>query len=101
MEYFKNIERRDGVDIGYKKDLHPEDSKWRVGSSGLNKSLKLNDLIEIAYTMNNPKPNIIIKAGKNAKWYLKYCSFDKIDEQTEKNKWRDSSRCNMYIITWQ
>jgi hypothetical protein len=100
MEHFKNIERRDGVDIVYKKDLHPEDNKFRVGSSGFDKNLKLNDLLEIAYTMNNPRPNIIIKAGKNAKWYLKYCSFDKINEQIEKNKWRDSSRCIMYIVTW-
>lgn len=100
MEHFKNIERRDCVDILYKKDLHPEDNNFRVGSSGFDKSLKLNDILEIAYTMNNPRPNIIIKAGKNAKWYLKYCSFDKINEQIEKNKWRDSSRCIMYIVTW-
>ena len=99
MEYFKNIERRDGVDIG-RTNLHPSSCNFRVGKCGFNKTLKLNDLIEIAYTMNNPKPNIIIKAGKNAKWYLKYCSSDKIDEQIEKNKWRDCSRCTMYIITW-
>ena len=100
MEYFKNIEKRNGVDIGYKNDLHPEDNKWRVGISGLDKTLKLHDLVDIAYAMKNPKPNIIIKGGKNAKWYLKYCLFDEIDKQIEKTKWRDSSRCTMYIITW-
>ena len=100
MDHFRNIERRDGVDLGYKKDLRPEDNKWIVGKEGLDKRLKFNEVIDIAYTMNNHRPNIIIKAGKNAKWYLKYCSFDKIDEQIEKNKWRDCSRCTMYIITW-
>lgn len=34
--------------------------------------------------MDNPHPNIIIKAGKNAKWYLKYCMPDKIDEKNRK-----------------
>ena len=53
--------------------------------------------------MDNPRTNIIIKAGKNAKWYLKYCIPDKIDEKIEKNrknKYRDCSRFSMYIITW-
>ena len=54
----------------------------------------------MAYTMDNPRPNIIIKAGKNAKWYLKNCIPDKIDEKIEKNKYRDCSRFSMYIITW-
>ena len=43
----------------------------------------------------------LIKSGKNGKWYLKYCIADKIDEQIEKNKWRDCSRITMYIITWE
>ncbi len=34
------------------------------------------------------------------KWYLKYCEVNKIDEQIEKTKYRDCSRCTMYIITW-
>lgn len=59
-----NIERRDGVDMTFKKNIHPEDKKWRTGKSGLDKNLKLNNILEIAYSMNNPKPNIIIKAGK-------------------------------------
>lgn len=100
MNRFRNIERRDGVDLGYNNDLLPEDKKWIVGKSGLDKNLKLNDIIEIAYTMDNPRPNIIIKGGKNAKWYLKFCTFETIDENIEKSKWRDCSRCTMYIITW-
>jgi hypothetical protein len=100
MEHFTNIEKRCGVDVGRGDGLHPTYGKWRVGKEGFDKNLKLNDMIEIAYTMDNPRPNIIIKAGKNAKWYLKYCMPDKIDEKIEKNKYRDCSRCNMYIITW-
>ena len=100
MEHFRNIERRDGVDLGYKTDLHPKDRMGRVGKSGFDKTLRLNDIIDIAYSMENPRPNIVIKGGPNAKWYLKHCEEDKIDEKIEKNKWRDSSRCTMYIITW-
>ena len=34
MEHFRNIERRDGVCVGYKDDLHPKDGRGRVGKSG-------------------------------------------------------------------
>ena len=102
MEYFKNIEKRNGVCVGYKDDLHPEDGRGRVGKSGFDKKLMLNDILEIAYSMENPRPNIIVKAGENAKWYLKYCEEDKIDEKIEKTKWiSQSSRCTTYIITWE
>ena len=47
------------------------------------------------------KPNIIIKAGKNAKWYLKYFQKDKIEEEIEKQKWRDTIRYTMYVIDWE
>lgn len=96
MEHFIKIEKRLGCDIGRGGDLHPEDDRCRVGKSGFDKNLKLYEILEIAYSMKNPRPNIVIKAGKNAKWYLKYCSVDKI----EKNKYRDSSRCTMYIVIW-
>ena len=101
MEHFTNIEKKLGCDIGRGNGLHPEDGKWRVGKEGFNKNLRLNDLVELAYTMDNPRPNIVIKGGKNAKWYLKYCIADKIDEQIKKTKYRDCSRCSMYIITWE
>ena len=47
------------------------------------------------------KPNIIVKAGPRAKWYLK--KFDKklIEKEIEKQKsWRDVSRCTTWIIDW-
>ena len=99
MEHFTNIEKRCGINIGRCDGLHPSTYR-RVGKEGYDKNLKLIDMIEMAYTMDNPRPNIIIKAGKNAKWYLKYCIPDKIDEKIEKNKYRDCSRFSMYIITW-
>jgi hypothetical protein len=46
------------------------------------------------------KPNIIIKAGKNAKWYLKRLNNDLIDDAIINQQWRDTSRCVMYIIDW-
>ena len=102
MDHFTKIEKRLGCDIGRQNDLHPKDGKWRVGKSGFDKTLKLTDMIELAHTMKDPRPNIVIKAGKNAKWYLKYCEEDKIDEKIEKTKWiSQSSRCTTYIITWE
>jgi len=51
--------------------------------------------------MENPRPNIIVKGGPNAKWYLKYCDEDKIDEKIEKTKWLQQVKgCITYIIQW-
>jgi hypothetical protein len=105
MEHFQKIKKRKGCDIGMMNDLHPEhlaaDEYPRKGKSGFDKKLKLEDIMDIAYRMNNPKPNIIIKAGNNAKWYLKYSPKEEIDERIEKTKFRDLRRCTMYIIDWE
>ena len=102
MEHFKTIEKRDGCDVGMINcDLHPEDKRGCVGKSGLDKNLLLHELVEIAFTMTNPRPNIIIKAGKNAKWYLKHYELSELEEAIEKTKqYRDTIRATMYIITW-
>ena len=86
MEHFERIQKKRGCDLGRGIDIHPEDGTGRVGKSGFNKQLQLNDLIEIAYTIKNPRPNIIIKAGQNAKWYLKYCDLSLVDEKYNKQK---------------
>jgi len=100
MEHIKSIELRNGVDIGYhNSNIDPIDNEGCIGKSGIDKSFSFENVIEIAYKMDN-KPNIIIKAGKNAKWYLKYFSKDIIEDEINKQKWRNTSRCTMYIIEW-
>jgi hypothetical protein len=57
-------------------------------------------VMKLAYKMDD-KPNIIIKGGKNAKWYMKKVPLNKIDDAIEKQKWRDNiHRSTMYIIVW-
>ena len=101
MEHIKTIERRTGVDVGYhNSDIRPIDGEGCVGTGGIDKSFTFEMVLELAYKMEH-KPNIIIKAGKNAKWYLKYFQKDKIEEEIEKQKWRDTIRYTMYVIDWE
>jgi|LakMenE01Jun11ns_1017448.scaffolds.fasta_scaffold9791435_2 hypothetical protein len=101
MEHITFLEKRIGVDLGYhESNLHPANDEGRVGKSGLDKSLSLEEILEIAYKMNE-KPNVIIKAGPRAKWYLKRCHKDLIETEIEKQRsWRDISRSTMWIIDW-
>jgi hypothetical protein len=100
MQYVKTIEIKTGVDIGYhSSNIYPIDREGCIGKSGIDKSFTLEMIIQLAYKMEN-KPNIIIKAGPNAKWYLKRFSKDIIEEEINKQTWRDTSRCTMYIIDW-
>lgn len=101
MEHITLIQKRIGCDLGYhESNLIPLNSEGCVGKSGLDKTLKINRILEIAYKMEN-KPNIIVKAGPKAKWYFKRCHKDFIDTEIEKQrKWRDISRCTMWIIEW-
>ena len=100
MEHVKFIEIRKGVDVGYhNSNLYTADRIGCVGKHGINKNFTLDEMIKMAYTMVE-KPNIIIKAGPNAKWYLKSFPVDVIEREIEKQNWRDVSRCTMYIIEW-
>ena len=100
MDHLKAIEKRKGCDVGYhSSNIHPIDREGCVGARGIDKSYTLDMVINLAYKMVE-KPNIIIKAGQNAKWYMKKVPLNKIDEKVEKQKWRDTSRCTMYIIVW-
>lgn len=99
MEHVKNIEIRKGVDIGYRNDIQPIDREGCVGANGIDKSFTLEMVLQLAYKINN-KPNIIIKGGINAKWYLKRYPKQVIDKEIEKENWRDTSRKLMYIIDW-
>ena len=61
MEHFKSIQRRDSTDVGYhESNLEPLNGVGRVGRSGIDKTFKLHQVIELAYEI---KANIIIKAG--------------------------------------
>ena len=100
MEHITMMEKRIGVDVGYhSSNIHPADREGCVGKNGIDKSFTLEKLVELAYNMEN-KPNIIIKAGPNAKWYLKRFSKDSIENEIQKQSWRNTSRCTMYIIEW-
>ena len=101
MEHIASLEKRIGADLGYhESNLRPANDEGCVGKSGLDTSLSLERILEIAYKMDD-KPNIIIKAGPRAKWYLKRCPKDLIDTAIEKQRsWRDTSRSTMWIIGW-
>lgn len=100
MDNIKSIEKRCGVDIGYNcSNLHPKDREGCVGKSGIDKSYTFEMVLNIANKMEH-KPNIIIKAGKNAKWYLKYTPKETIEDAIKSQSWRDTSRYTMYIIEW-
>ena len=100
MEHIMLMQKRKGVDIGYHdSNVHPADGEGCVGKSGIDKLYTLEKVIALAYKMPE-KPNIIIKAGPTAKWYLKCFPKDAIEREIEKQKWRDVSRSTMYIIEW-
>ena len=97
MENIMKLEKLKGVDVFYGKNLEPLNGVGRVGNSGIDKSFSLEKIIQLAYEI---KANIIVKAGPKAKWYLKRCNLEDIDMEIKNQKWRDTSRCTMWIITW-
>jgi hypothetical protein len=100
MNHVKFIERRQGVDVGYHhSNIHPDDREGCIGKCGIDKTFTFEMVMDLAYKMES-RPNIIIKAGPNAKWYLKCFSKDIIEDEIYKQQWRDTSRCTMYIIDW-
>jgi hypothetical protein len=105
MEYIVSIKKKKGKDIGIKNGIHPKDLEEghypRVGKEGYDKKLKFEDILNIAYTINEPRPNIIIKNGKG-KWYIKHSELDRLDESVNKTKgWRNVKNAIMYIIIWE
>ena len=92
------VEMKVGVDVFYGKkyNLEPLNGVGRVGNSGIDKTFTLDRVIELA---NEIKANIIVKGGPNAKWYIKRCNVEDIEEEIEKQSWRNTSRCIMWIIS--
>ena len=97
MEYIKEI--RHGVDAGYGAhcNFHPANGEGRKGKHGLDQNLTLEQVIELALSMEE-NPNIIIKSGEKAKWYLKRYTMEELPAEIEKQQWRDTSKCSMYIL---
>ena len=94
----KDIKRRPGSDIDL-KNLRPANGEGCVGTNnGIDKTFSLEQVIELASKMAE-KPNIIIRGGKNAQWYIKQCPVDEI-EGKKYGEWKDVSRSTMYIIDW-
>jgi len=99
MNYIKSMNKRYGVDVGYhNSSLETLNGEGRVGKLGIDKTYTLDKVIKLAYDI---KANIIVKAGKNAKWYLKKINLENIENDIEKQKWRDTSRVTMWIIEWE
>jgi hypothetical protein len=100
MENVKRIDVRKGVDVGYHgSNMDPIDREGCVGAAGINKSYTFEMVLKLAVKMD-PKPNIIIKAGPDAKWYLKRFEKSVLEEEIVKQNWRDTSRSIMYVIEW-
>ena len=102
MEHVRFIEIRKGVDVGYhNSNIQPINREGCVGTSGIDNTFTFEMVLELAYKIDiDKRPNIIIKSGPNAKWYLKRFQTETIDDEINKQKWRDTSRCTMYIIVW-
>ena len=94
LDQLKYFEVKKGLDIGYHLSniSHPNHLN---SDKGYNKHYNLEKMLKLAKELN---ANIIIKAGKNAKWYIKKCPREFINEEVEKQKWRDTSRYTMYIV---
>ncbi len=95
-KYIKEVRR--GVDVGYtSSSLHPADGEGRKGKQGIDGSFTLEQVIALARRMPD-KPNIVIKSGVNAKWYLKRFPLEELEGEIVKQQWRDTSRVTMYVI---
>ena len=98
MNHCQSIQKRYGVDVGYhSSNLEPLNNVGCIGKSGIDKNYTLEQITDLAYEI---KANIIIKAGKNAKWYLKKIDIENIELEIQKQNWRDTSRATMWIIEW-
>lgn len=99
MEHFRSIQRRDHTDVGYhESSLEPLNGVGRIGKRGIDKTFTLERMLELAYEIG---ANIIVKAGPNAKWYLKRFPVDKLDDEIAKQAWRNTSRATMWIVEWK
>ena len=106
MEHVNTIKTRRGCDVGWHStNIEPINREGCVGVRGIDKSYTIDMVIKLAYKIKN-KPNIIVRAGRYAKWYLKKVppnqiesSIDKFEKKNPKTKLRREN-FTMYIIVW-
>ena len=101
-ELLTKMVRREGSDLGHL--IYPadgsKDAEKRDGARGFLKTLTLGEMIGIASRMEE-RPNIIVKAGLNAKWYLKSFPKERIDEEFENNRTREGVKnCTLWVWEW-
>jgi hypothetical protein len=97
MDRIARFERREGVDIGYNRSAIELNRFGCVGKAGIDKHFTLEQVVPLAYEV---RANIIVKSGKNAKWYLKQCNPSDIEESIRKQTWRNTKLYSMWIIDW-
>ena len=101
----KLMTKFEGADVGFHESpIHPadgsDDAKKRVGKRGFDKTLSFEEMIGIASRIEE-RPNVIVKAGKNAKWYLKRFPKETIYDEIEKQQWRPGVKnCTMWVVEW-
>lgn len=79
------------ADISIGNNIRPSQDQGAVGKGGIDKNIPFERVVKIAYETKDDsgrRPNVIIKAGINAKWYLKFCPEEKLDDRI--SKWRNS-----------
>jgi hypothetical protein len=97
MMLVKNIATRFGDDVGYhNSNMYTPDGEGRKGKHGFDKTLSWEKMLELALKIG---ANIIVKAGPNAKWYLKCFPAEAIDDEVKKQAWRRTDRATMWVIT--
>jgi hypothetical protein len=103
MEHVRKYEKRNNADLKWGKELRPVNGEGCGKSNGIDKTYTFDMVKALAYQMPE-KPNIIIKSGKKAMWYIKKCATAEIDQEIEKMKnscfWPRARRCTMHIIEW-
>ena len=107
MEHVKSFEKRKGCDVGWhNSNIEPINREGCIGKRGIDKKYTLDMVMKLAYKMDD-KPNIIVRAGQKnkAKWYMKKFPLNRIDEEIEKQQWRQKKRdqlkhYEMWIIVW-
>ena len=100
-ELLTRLEKRVGMTVGYndQSSYDAAEHEGRVGQHGFDKNLSLDHVITIASRME-VRPNVIVKAGENAKWYMFYILNEHIEAEIYKQRWRDTHNCTLWAIEW-